>query len=82
MATRSPGFLLPAAEPPALSVDSTVAMLRFGGLTCAASAVSVNETPASAATPTRRHLTGLLIMIRILSSRNDLDSDIAATAPM
>jgi hypothetical protein len=54
----------------------------FGGLTCAASAVRATETDASVAAPRRRHLTGLLIMCSILSSRNVLDSDIAATAPI
>ena len=75
MATRAPLF----AEPPPCAAGVSTA---FGGLTWAASAVSASEIPASAAMPARRHLTGLLIMIRILSSRNDLDSDIAATAPM
>ena len=57
-------------------------MLAFGGLTWAASAVTAMATDASVAAPSRRHLTGFLIMCSILSSRNDLDSDIAATAPM
>src|SRR5512147_167869 len=75
IATRSPGLAAPAGW---LAVS---AVLTLGGLTWAASAVRVNDIPASAAMPTRRHLTGLLSMILILSSRNDLDSDIAATAP-
>jgi hypothetical protein len=53
----------------------------LGGPTSAATATNANDKQPSAAA-TRQPLPGFRTMIFILSSRNDLDSDIAATAPM
>ena len=55
--------------------------VALGGPTSAATATNANDKQPSAAT-TRQPLPGFRTMILILSSRNDLDSDIAATAPM
>src|SRR5271165_508107 len=54
----------------------------LGGLTWAATATNATENASSAIADARHHFAGLLSMIMILRSRNDLDSDIAATAPM
>jgi hypothetical protein len=57
-------------------------VVASGGPTSAATATNASDKHPSAAADTRHHRAGFRTMMFILSSKNDFDSDIPATAPI